>query len=114
MMHSLLLGAALAVGQVSPATPPVATTDTSPATSSAACTTYSNASDDCFFKRFYQAYHDEFYPPPSHGTDEPKEEPARRAFPAPMASPFPATEWQGSPLLGVPPDTTQYPLMKAL
>jgi Putative beta-barrel porin-2, OmpL-like. bbp2 len=114
MMHSLLLGAALAVGQVSPVTSPVATTDTSPATSSAACTTCSNASDDCFFKRFYQAYHDEFYPPPSNGTNEPKEEPARRAFPAPMASPFPSTEWQGSPLVGVPPDSSEYPLMKAL
>src|SRR5262249_40574658 len=34
-----------------------------------------------------------------------------RAFPSP---PFPSSEYQGYPLVGVPPDTTQWPLMKAL
>ncbi len=47
---------------------------------------------------------------------EKKEEPPRRALPAPFASPpFPSAEYQGYPLIGVPPeDTDQYPLMKWL
>lgn len=46
--------------------------------------------------------------------DESKnEEPKRRALPAPFASPpFPSAEYQGYPLIGVPPDDTVYPLMK--
>jgi hypothetical protein len=39
----------------------------------------------------------------------------RRALPAPFNSPpFPSGEYQGYPLVGVPPDTTRYPLMKEL
>jgi hypothetical protein len=42
-------------------------------------------------------------------------EPKRRALPAPFPSPpFPSAEYQGFPLIGVPVDTTRYPLMKAL
>lgn len=42
-------------------------------------------------------------------------EPTRRALPAPYASPpFPSSEYQGSPLIGVPPSDIVYPLMKAL
>lgn len=42
-------------------------------------------------------------------------EPKRRALPAPFASPpFPSAEYQGSPLVGVPPGDTVYPLMKAI
>jgi hypothetical protein len=42
--------------------------------------------------------------------------PARRALPAPLPSPpMPSGEWQGYPLIGVPPDPiNQWPLMKAL
>jgi hypothetical protein len=41
--------------------------------------------------------------------------PKRRALPAPLPSPpMPSGEWQGYPLIGVPPDTTLWPLMKAL
>lgn len=48
------------------------------------------------------------------GAEEEKE-PPRRALPAPFTSPpFPSGEYQGSPLIGVPPDDTVYPLMKAL
>ncbi|MFT3879428.1 MAG: outer membrane beta-barrel protein [Gemmatales bacterium] len=83
------------------------------ATEPTGCATCTPCQEGCFTKRLWKAYHDEFYPTPSDSS-EPKEEPARRAFPAPFASPFPATEWQGSPLVGVPPDTTQYPLMKAM
>src|SRR5262249_10777379 len=58
-------------------------------------------------------------PPKESGTPEPKpaatSEPKRRALPAPLPSPpMPSGEWQGYPLIGVPVDTTRYPLMKAL
>src|SRR5262245_1360798 len=63
-------------------------------------------------------------PAPARGQGESPEQPAspaqptepkRRALPAPLPSPpFPTSEWQGFPLIGVPPDTTRYPLMKAL
>src|SRR5262249_27524625 len=50
---------------------------------------------------------------------EPKQEPApparRRALPPALLSPpFPSSEWQGYPLIGIPPDTTEWPLMKVL
>ena len=39
----------------------------------------------------------------------------RRALPAPFASPpFPSAEYQGYPLIGVPPSDEVYPLMKTL
>lgn len=42
-------------------------------------------------------------------------EPLRRALPAPFASPpFPSGEFQGYPLIGVPPSDSVYPLMKAV
>jgi hypothetical protein len=42
------------------------------------------------------------------------EEPKRRALPAPFPSPpFPNAEYQGFPLIGVPVDTTRWPLMQA-
>jgi hypothetical protein len=41
--------------------------------------------------------------------------PSRRALPPPLPSPpMPSGEWQGYPLVGVPYDTTRYPLMKEL
>jgi hypothetical protein len=46
---------------------------------------------------------------------EAKAEPKRRALPAPFPSPpFPNAEYQGFPVIGIPVDTTRYPLMKAL
>jgi hypothetical protein len=63
-----------------------------------------------FFGRFFKAYVDEFKDAPSN---EP--EPPRRALPAPLDSPpFPSSEWQGFPLVGVPYSTKEYPLTKAL
>jgi len=63
-----------------------------------------------FFGRFFGAYVDEFKEAPSN---EP--EPPRRALPAPLDSPpFPSSEWQGFPLVGVPYGTKEYPLTKAL
>lgn len=42
-------------------------------------------------------------------------EPERRALPAPFKSPpFPSSEYQGSPLIGVPPSDSVYPLMKGV
>jgi hypothetical protein len=39
----------------------------------------------------------------------------RRALPPPFPSPpFPTGEWQGFPLIGIPPSDTVYPLMKAV
>jgi putative OmpL-like beta-barrel porin-2 len=41
--------------------------------------------------------------------------PPRRALPSPFDSPpFPGSEYQGYPLIGVPPDTEVWPLMKAI
>lgn len=84
------------------------------ASEAAGCTT---CQDSWFFQRLYAAYHDEFYPRKdvSANGEEPKSEPYRRALPAPFASPpFPTGEWQGFPLIGVPPSDTIYPLMKAI
>jgi Putative beta-barrel porin-2, OmpL-like. bbp2 len=66
-----------------------------------------------FFGRLWNAYAEEFNPPPAGLSTEP--EPARRALPAPWDSPpYPSAEYQGSPLIGVPVSTKEYPLMKAL
>lgn len=47
--------------------------------------------------------------------EENNKEPPRRALPAPFPSPpFPSGEYQGYPLVGVPPSDTVYPLMKAV
>lgn len=44
-----------------------------------------------------------------------KKEPLRRALPGPFESPpFPSSEFQGYPLIGVPVDDSVYPLMKAI
>jgi hypothetical protein len=64
-----------------------------------------------YFHRLFKIYWDELI-----GKEEP-EEPAkpRRAPPEPWSSPpFPGHEFQGYPLLGVPPDDSAGPLMKAL
>ena len=50
-----------------------------------------------------------------NGNGEEQPEAPRRALPAPFASPpFPSAEYQGYPLIGVPPDSSVYPLMKAI
>jgi hypothetical protein len=68
-----------------------------------------------FYHRLYRAYYKEFFPgsgASGNGDDTPP--PYRRALPAPIVSPFPSAEWQGFPLIGVPPGTTVYPLMDAI
>jgi hypothetical protein len=72
--------------------------------------------DGGFVCRFCKAYYDQFFPPRSNGNGEEAPEPARRALPSPWDSPpFPSSEYQGYPLIGVPPpDAGAYPIMKAL
>ena len=66
-----------------------------------------------FVRRLFNAYVEEFSPSPGVASAEP--EPVRRALPAPWDSPpYPGGEYQGSPLIGVPVGTKEYPLMKAL
>lgn len=85
-----------------------------------------------FLRRFLQANLDTFHPKDEtangngtngngqngdseNGNGNGDQSPPRRAMPAPLKSPpFPMSEWQGFPLIGVPVDTTKYPLMKAL
>lgn len=52
---------------------------------------------------------------PADAGGTPPAKPYRRGLPPPLDSPpFPSAEWQGYPLIGVAPDTTQWPLQKAL
>ncbi len=49
------------------------------------------------------------------GTPKPQAKPDRRALPSPFDSPpFPGSEYQGYPLIGVPADNTIWPLMQAI
>jgi hypothetical protein len=68
-----------------------------------------------FLHRLYKAYYDQFFPDPNQKQEEEPEKP-RRALPSPWDSPpFPTSEYQGYPLIGVPaPDPGQYPIMKAI
>ena len=69
------------------------------------------ADDRGFFKRLIDAYIDEFKP----ATESNEPEPPRRANPSPWDSPpFPGSEYQGYPLIGVPYSTKEWPLQKAL
>jgi hypothetical protein len=68
--------------------------------------------------RFYKAYYDEFFPKKDKDKENAEAEtpPApRRGLPEAWPSPpFPGHEYQGYPLIGVPPDSDVYPFMKAL
>ena len=67
-----------------------------------------------FYHRLYREYYKQFFPDPNATAPE-EPEPPRRAPPSPWASPpFPGSEYQGYPLLGVPESTTVYPFMAAL
>jgi hypothetical protein len=75
-----------------------------------------------FFRRLFKAYYDEFSKTPSpiiqpNWENEPSDEPEkpRRQIAVPFTSPpFPVHEYQGYPLVGVPPEDQVYPLMKAI
>jgi hypothetical protein len=144
MLCCLLLQAALMVGQSAaepvstPSTLPISplpswatqantpASQTAPATTGASNGAKESSTEDkkkenepqkdeggLFFRRFVHAYCEEFKKKDVTGDSEP---PApRRALPAPLPSPpMPSGEWQGSPLIGVPPDASVYPLMKAI
>ena len=65
-----------------------------------------------FFGRLFRAYYDSFNPP---ATTESEPEPPRRGMPPAFESPpYPSTEYQGYPLVGVPYSAPASPLMKAL
>ena len=67
-------------------------------------------SDQWFVGRLFNAYVDEF-----KGTTPVGKELPRRALASPWeAPPFPMSEYQGNPLIGVPISTKEYPLMRAL
>lgn len=128
MLSALLFSAALTVGQSDAQKravllPPVASNDTSVhapkshdpfANSENGSYRIYDEGRQGFARRLLKAYVDEFRPQPENGGNG-DETPERRALPAPFeAPPFPTAEYQGFPLIGVPVDTTKYPLMKAL
>lgn len=79
----------------------------------AAASECNHTNSDCIEVNYYEKEHD-CKCKDSMENSQP-EEPKRRALPAPFASPpFPSAEYQGSPLIGVPPNDTVYPLMKAI
>jgi Putative beta-barrel porin-2, OmpL-like. bbp2 len=102
-----------------PDSPPAPSTQT-PATNGANGSSNGNGSDSKppekvyeggFFSRFIQAYCDEW----NKKDEEPGEPAPRRAPPSPWDSPpFPVSEFQGYPLVGVPPSSDVWPLTKAI
>jgi hypothetical protein len=119
MFSNLIVCCSLAVGQTASEPPPAPTT----AASEPACAACQENGDH-FFRRFIKAYC-EYLPKnekkadsspdadPNGGTDPTAS--TRRALPAPFPSPpFPSGDWQGFPMIGVPPSDTVYPLMKAI
>jgi hypothetical protein len=138
MLPGFIVVATLSVAQTgtlpsAPSTPPaptsakIVTQDPSPPTAAnppenndasaanGSSETPTEARDGLFFRRFIGAYCDEFFPKQNGDQAEDAPEPPRRALPAPFASPpFPSAEYQGYPLIGVPPDSSVYPLMKAI
>jgi hypothetical protein len=142
MLPCLLLNAALIVGQTGPepVTPPAnfpvaslptfAGSSSSPqtapvpvpaaASASSPSAPESSSTPDAkkeegglFLHRMFNAYCDEFKKKDDAGESSP---PApRRALPGPFDSPpFPSSEYQGYPLVGVPPSDSVYPFMQAV
>jgi hypothetical protein len=68
-----------------------------------------------FFAGLANVYKEEFFPSKKSGDDTPSPEKPRRALPSPWDSPpFPGSEYQGYPLLGVPAPDIDTPIMKAI
>jgi hypothetical protein len=133
MLNCFLMGMTLAIGQVGSGTMPTATAPMNtpdgaavpncptPAPNGASGENGSNSTekpqeepDGGYFKRLFKIYADEF-----RGKDvltpEGEQEPPRRTLPSPFPSPpLPGNEYQGYPLIGVPPDDRTWPLMQAL
>jgi len=87
--------------------------DTAGASANGSASDNNGAERRGFLRTFFKAYVDEFKPADPNAPEEP--EAPRRALPSPWSSPpFPGSEYQGYPLLGVPESSTVYPFMKAL
>jgi hypothetical protein len=90
-----------------------AATNNAAANNGTSCDTPPERAEGGFLRRFRKANCDEWKKKDDQAADEPEK--PRRALPAPFNSPpFPSAEYQGYPLVGVPPDDTVYPLMKAI
>jgi hypothetical protein len=92
---------------------PVRADDSSRQDAPTAPATAVNAGHPGFFKRFAQAYNDDWHPQPSAANAT---GPPYRGYPAPESSPpFPFTVWPigGTPWIGYP-NSTSYPLTTAL
>lgn len=132
MVSPFLAALALALGQAeqSPAKPaadsdssrpyslapisPIPFLKDGPEASNGACPSCQSSQErGGFVGRFLKAYRDEITGKNEQAEDSP---PApRRALPSPWDSPpFPMSEYQGFPLIGVPPSSAEYPLMKAI
>jgi hypothetical protein len=128
MLTAILLGALLAPGQAAgPATGPsvalpaptlAAAADRSPPTSPSPeepkdSSAESTSGGDLYFRAYFPRADKPAAQPEQKA--EARKEPKRRALPSPWDSPpFPGSEYQGYPLIGVPPDTARWPLMKAI
>jgi hypothetical protein len=98
MLDSLILCATLAVGQTAEGPVPKSPTDTGTVLS-LPTSLFPSPSDQA----------------PATVNPLAAPTPTRRALPpAFLSPPFPSSEYQGYPLVGLPPDTTQWPLMRAI
>src|SRR5262245_17117908 len=120
MLTALLVALSVTLGQVdAQGLPPSMPVQGETASSSSQAPSENNSASAVseetpgrFARRLLRAYLDEFKPKEDNGNGD---QPPRRALPAPFeAPPLPTAEYQGFPLIGVPVDTTKYPLMKAL
>src|SRR5262245_32991886 len=121
--------------------PPTAVNEKKDESAASSSEAASEKAEGCFPRRLIKAYCDEFKKK-DNGDDKKKDEcdknngngekkddngekkddngsqeteKPRRALPAPFPSPpFPTGEYQGFPLIGVPPSDTVYPVMKAI
>src|SRR5947209_7034250 len=124
-MWPLVFGSLLAIGQTPDPAPPALLIEPVHVGKQESVCPVCQESRDCFLRRLVQAYRaycpkdenngDNGKPDCANGAQSEEPEKPRRALPAPFNSPpFPTGEYQGYPLVGVPPDDTRYPLMKAL
>ncbi|HEX5271742.1 MAG TPA: hypothetical protein VFW33_14690, partial [Gemmataceae bacterium] len=113
MLNSLLMCATLAVGQSGGATPAPAVFADTPYPEGRTIAPADVASPD---EATAVALPASLFPSPAApAAPPPAPVPTRRALPPAFPSPpFPGSEYQGYPLVGLPPDTTQWPLMKAI
>jgi hypothetical protein len=131
MMSGLLLGMTLAIGQVEPGAKPAAVntgaeaaaTGTSlpavlldPAPSNGLTGATQDAREEpSLFTLPLPGFSASPSGPTAGVTLPAPTNPPRRAMPSPFDSPpFPGSEYQGYPIIGVPPDTTVWPLMQAI